>query len=275
MSTRKSKGIDYFSTCSLKLELFFDDHLLSVATGFFYRGPNAPALVTNWHVLAGRHPTTGQPLDKNGAIPNSIRFWFHTSKLGDTFHGPKMPLYKDSGLPFWLQHNEKGQDIDVALIPFLPDFEITIDDEKLDIVFYCVNDRNSSVVLNHRVGADAFVVGFPLGLSVQDIFPIWKRASIASEPEVSIASLPLFLIDTTTRPGMSGSPVYARQYGFVHYHDGQSAHISGSATSFLGVYSGRLGGDDEFGAQLGRVWPRSLIDEILKNGVVGSFQLKY
>lgn len=32
---------------------------------------------------------------------------------------------------------------------------------------------------------------------------------------------------------------------------------------FIGVYSGRIGADDEFKAQLGKVWKKRVIDEII------------
>lgn len=274
MKITSPKVIDIFSVKSLKLELFNNDSLISVATGFFYKAPKNSALITNWHVLSGRDPRNGQPLNSHGATPNFIRFWFHLKSPGTVLYGPKTPLYQENGTPIWFQHKEKGQDIDVAMIILTNDFKVEINDQHIEIIQYPVNEQNSEKMLNHHIGADAFVVGYPLGLSVQQILPVWKRASIASEPEVPINELPLFLVDTATREGMSGSPVYARQYGFVHYHDGEGAYLNGSATSFLGVYSGRYGGDDEFAAQLGRVWRRSVIDEIIADPVVGSYQLK-
>ena len=44
--------------------------------------------------------------------------------------------------------------------------------------------------------------------------------------------------------------------------------IFGTAETFLGVYSGRLG-DDALGAQLGLVWKASVIDEIVRGGTRG------
>ena len=37
--------------------------------------------------------------------------------------------------------------------------------------------------------------------------PIWKKSTIASEPDIDINNLPCFYIDSTTREGMSGAPV--------------------------------------------------------------------
>jgi hypothetical protein len=39
------------------------------------------------------------------------------------------------------------------------------------------------------------------------------------------------------------------------------------ARKLLGVYSGRLPGQDEFEAHLGIVWKKSIINEIINSGV--------
>ena len=33
-----------------------------------------------------------------------------------------------------------------------------------------------------RVAAEVFILGYPEGLSMQGVMPVWKRGSIASEP---------------------------------------------------------------------------------------------
>lgn len=222
----------------------------------------------------GRHPATGQPLNKKGAVPNLIHIWFLVSNPPRLIFGPKLPLYSNDGAPVWRQHGDLGQEIDVALIPFAKKFSAQINSEVFETVQHCVNEQNSPHALYHKVGGEVFVVGYPLGIAVQKVLPIWKRGSIASEPGVPIDELPLFLIDTATREGMSGSPVYARQHGFLHYENGESAVCTGPATTFLGVYSGRHGADDEFSAQVGRVWHRSAIDKIIADGVPGSYVIK-
>ena len=54
-----------------------------------------------------------------------------------------------------------------------------------------------------------FVLGYPKGISGGRGFPIWKRASIATEPDIQHDGLPKLLVDTATREGMSGAPVVA------------------------------------------------------------------
>jgi hypothetical protein len=49
---------------------------------------------------------------------------------------------------------------------------------------------------------------------------------------------------------------------------------AGPFSRFVGVYSGRFKGADELEAQLGRVWHRTVIDEIIAGGVRGSYELR-
>lgn len=72
----------------------------------------------------------------------------------------------------------------------------------------------------------------------------------------------MFLIDATTRGGMSGSPVVLRQVGGYLTKSGGQVIMPGVSTRFLGIYSGRLPRDSE----IGRVWRPRLIKEILEQG---------
>jgi len=70
--------------------------------------------------------------------------------------------------------------------------------------------------INEQVSDRVSIVGFPLGLTVsenethwhKEYFPIWKTGYIASEPSINFESKPIFLIDSRTKEGNSGSPVY-------------------------------------------------------------------
>jgi hypothetical protein len=99
------------------------------------------------------------------------------------------------------------------------------------------------------------------GLSGEGL-PVWKRGSIAAEPEVVAAGAPLF-IDTASRLGMSGSPVIRRSRG-SHALEGNEVSIGGIATRFVGVYSGRLTSADPLDAQLGLCWPALLVSDVIK-----------
>lgn len=56
------------------LELSFGDRLLSTGSGFFWRSMDKWYLITNWHVVTGKDPFTGNLILASGAIPDRVRF---------------------------------------------------------------------------------------------------------------------------------------------------------------------------------------------------------
>jgi len=114
-----------------------------------------------------------------------------------------------------------------------------------------------------QIGMDVFVLGYPFGIGTGGL-PIWKRGSLASEPEILDPQRPYILIDTASRPGMSGSPIIRRSWG-AHQLQGGALSLGGSgvATKFVGIYSGRLATDNPTDAQLGIAWPSQLISDII------------
>jgi hypothetical protein len=81
---------------------------------------------------------------------------------------------------------------------------------------------------------------------------------IASDPMIDYERRRMFLIDATTRGGMSGSPVILRISSGYSRADGTHLIGGGMVTKFLGVYSGRIRDDVE----IGRVWKPKVITEI-------------
>jgi hypothetical protein len=186
--------------------------------------------------------------------------------MGEFRRDIELRLIDDAGNPYWTQHPE-GQSVDVGVLA-MPKA-----DPNVDVKLYVANEGESPLAV--RVGTDVFIVGFPKGLAHQEIFPVWKRGTIATEPGLPFNDSLVFLVDTATREGMSGSPVYARSNGFAAEFEGGGGAVGpGVHTRFLGVYSGRYGAEDEFSVQLGRVWRRELIDEIISNGVPGAYELR-
>jgi hypothetical protein len=136
-------------------------------------------------------------------------------------------------------------------------------DEK---TILCLNDYKFEDLF-HVVGADLFVIGFPLAEDGAK-FAIWKRGSIASELFAAWHSKPAFLIDCRTSNGMSGAPVVRRVFGPAIKSDLSTSLGAAVTSEFMGIYSGRLHDDDNI-ASIGIVWWRSVIDEILKNPMLG------
>lgn len=93
--------------------------------------------------------------------------------------------------------------------------------------------------------------------------PIWKRATVASNPEFGWNRKEMFLIDCASREGMSGAPaIFYNRKGQLHL--GSTTHLLGKpACLFHGIYVGREKADSLFEAQIGRVWRRSVIDSII------------
>jgi hypothetical protein len=282
---------DSLSEVPFRISMQFKDQSLAIGTAFIYSYKGQLYLVTNWHNITGRNPSTLKLLDeKHAAIPDRLRIEIPVMiKTADTPNSdPEMLhlewydayflLYDDIDdstddlptKPVWYEHPKHGHKIDVVVTPIDLPQEVAIcpaNDPKLNL---------SAVLL--RPSLDVFVLGFPKGMSGGAKFPVWKRGSIASEPEIDVDDLPKILIDTATREGMSGSPVYLCQIGYYQseekYDTGGYKRCVGEGRRFLGVYSGRVG-DDNFQAQLGIVWKSSVIEEIIQAAQIGksSFDL--
>jgi hypothetical protein len=141
--------------------------------------------------------------------------------------------------------------VDIAMLPL---------SAKKEPDWYAMNQLDM-FDLSVTIGEDVYILGYPFGISSSG-YPIWKRASIASEPQLQTQEQPYILVDTASRPGMSGSPVIRRSWGYHPLSNGSLLTVPGAGTRFVGVYSGRLSTKDPLDAQLGLVWPARFIDEI-------------
>jgi hypothetical protein len=233
----------------------------AIGTGFLWEETSGLYLITNWHNVTGVNPDTNKMLSQ--FFPNLIfATVFCEADNRPGMIGAKtirVPLY-DAEVPLWLEHPE-GRAVDCIAIPIaLP--------ESLKVKSVPMNRHNFERLLKPAVGMDCFIIGYPEGLMGAGHTPIWKRASIASEPNLDHDKRPLLLVDTASRPGMSGSPVLMRHHGlFAPTDDLMNASI-GMSENFLGIYSGRLG-DDGLGLQLGRIWKGHVIDEIIASQCKG------
>jgi len=257
--------IDPYSPISVRINLLCNDNPIGNATGFFYEYDNNLYVVSNWHVFSGRNPNTGQPRHPSGGVPDTIEMalWLK-QRIGD-WNLTRMSTDDVNGEALWLQH-PAGQDVDVAVC--------RVNQISDEIAIYSLPRPDETLDMAVEVAMDVFIVGFPLGLSHQNVFPVWKRGSVATEPQLQINDLPVFLVDSATREGMSGSPVYLRSFGHCIHENGNISLSDRPVSRFVGVYSGRYGADDESAAQLGRVWHRNVIIEIIEGGVKGSYEIK-
>jgi hypothetical protein len=251
--------IDIYSLSAKPIEPRFEKVSLGHATGFTWAAEDEVYLITNWHVVTGRSPTTGKHLHSQNAEPDRLIVEFDLrDPIGS--RGPmELPLYnRKDGDPMWLEHPmARGIDVVAIPLPALPGAY----PHPINLML------TSPMAIS--VSLDAFIIGYPFGISTGP-FPIWKRASIASEPEVLVNREHYFFVDSASRQGMSGAPVIARAWGLYQAEGGDQGGDPGAHNKFLGIYSGRMGAEDELQAQLGRVWHGRLIDGIIKGRRRGS-----
>jgi S1-C subfamily serine protease len=240
--------IDEFSVKPLYLETYRGQRKLGVATGFVVNNNDSNYLITNWHVVTARNPyNNNRPLSPSGiADPDTLKVWFHAQTLGNWIQ-KDVALINDDGDEVWFEH-ERHEQVDVVAIP------LTITD---DITIYPIDLALADFDLMIYPSESVSIIGFPKGLTYAGILPIWKTGHVASDIDVDWDGKPAFLIDATTKAGMSGSPVIAKR---VCIYQTSRTNQIGNAVRFLGVYSGREISEDE--VEVGYVWKPRVISEI-------------
>lgn len=211
-------------------------------------------------MVAGRDTAAGKSRHPTGATPDTLRV-LHLMPRTSSY--VKWEVRDESLRPDmlghwpWLEHPAHGRQVDVVALPLK-------NAEGVELHPYDVDKANH---LRAGVSEMVNIVGFPFGKSAGGAFGVWVKGAIASEPDVDFGDLPCFLVDARTRPGQSGSPVIAFSTGPHHMTGGALAFGAGPITEFLGVYSARI---HETSSDLGLVWKREAIAEILSDGVPGN-----
>lgn len=238
---------------------------LSIATGFLYQNDQDIFLVTNRHVVTGRNLQDNRVLSKTGALPHTIKSFIASIEKSTEGGGKSIcrwieydiGLYEKSGKPLWYEHENNAVDV------------VTIKLEMKDEVEESLNPLNANKLHNFpiEISDDVFIIGYPVGITGGKKLPIWKRGSIASEPDMNIDDMSKIIIDTSTREGMSGSPVIARTDNMLVGKDGTipEDEFFGAHYRFVGIYSGRLNSrdeEDDFTTHLGIVWKKEYLDQI-------------
>jgi hypothetical protein len=240
-------SIDEFSIKSLYLESYLNETQIGVATGFAVKKNELYYLITNWHVVTCRNPVNNQPQVVGLSDPNIIKVWFHGQQLGQWLR-KDIQIIDANGNKLWLEHS-RGREVDVVAIPFNPTADIKIYDIDLALA-----DFDLMIYPSESVS----IIGFPQGITSDGKLPIWKTGHIASDIDIDWGGKPAFLIDATTKSGMSGSPVIAKRVSIYQTSHGNNI---GNAIRFLGVYSGRE--IDQSGIEVGYVWKPKVINEII------------
>jgi hypothetical protein len=256
-----------YSQCPFQILMHDDNGLISTGTGFFYRHNGLSYFLTNWHNLSGKNPYNCEYLNKNKRVPTYLEIILSTYLDNERvkFEPSKyrIEVYStDRQSPLWFEHPIFGSNCDIVALelskpdlvpPFMHNFSNEINLKKIPVI----------------PGNIAYIIGYPSGLSVGFGLPIWKSGYIASEPHYHIQlemhgtsghsqttapKLPAFFLDTLTRQGMSGSPVFAKYTGTWNldkpyasfdpaspdFWESDNIAIAHSAMEFVGIYSGRI-----------------------------------
>ncbi len=255
--TKFTKTIDEYSFAARPALFCYGNQGLGVATVFFWSCGESIYLITNWHNVTGVNPITGENIHRHGGRPTNLEVAFLSANKTVDYQLRSFQLYDEKEVPFWKVHKEHGRNVDVIALP------IKVPDGYSSFPINEIQERPLKI----RVGHELFILGFPFSTSIFDRggIPIWKRASLASEPEWVLSSEQYNLVDTASRPGMSGAPVVRRAFSGAELDNGQISLSGGSR--FFGVYAGRLTSSSKEDAQLGRVFERKLVEEIVSDGV--------
>lgn len=237
--------------------MYFDNQKLASGTAFLLARSKAShcTLVTNRHNVTGRHQETDECLDSNAAIPNAIVINFH--KKGGGWTSTRLPLYRDDGSPWWIEHPDLGKNADIVAL------NLSWGPDVIKIPYYLETDLDKCN-MDIRPAEPVSVIGFPFGLSSSQKYPVWATGFLAQELDLVSQANPTFLIDCRTRPGQSGSPVIAYRPDWYRQknEDGTvstSLRPGETQWEFLGIYSGRIRKESD----LGQVWHVSILLALL------------
>jgi hypothetical protein len=264
-----------YSLCCTPIELLANDGsdtVLFTATGFFWLGER-PYLITNWHVISGRNPFTGEILSEQGFIPSRFRFYGLELELSNGIVQIVRRRYQMSGdenvaalLSTPPQVN--GVPVDIWAFPLQNGMVIKKDASRVgfvgaDIASGFINEQSTSQI-ETAAGDDCYILGYPLQNSVGGRFPIWKRGSIASETPIGVDNKPMFLVDAAVTRSMSGSPVVRKVTTLVATVR-QTGHIREmQAFEFIGIYAGRLESKSLMATNIGYAWFQTLIPRVIE-----------
>lgn len=262
---RKTIGVDPYSLSAVRLTMMRNDAEVATGSGVLWRFGGGVALVTAWHCLTGTHPTTRQSLSPTGVRPDQVRITVVSTSAAETREIVHNLYTTDDGTPGWVIHPLGSEAIDVAVLPLgvpLPP----------EVISHPINDLKQTDDMAVTVGSDLFILGFPRNLHRLNL-PIWKRASLAIDPAALLDEPDgrHLLVDTATREGISGGVVIARYATTYPSIRGSSTMGEGPFTKIVGIYSGRVGSNDQFAAQVGIVWPIRYVEEIIANGIHDPF----
>jgi hypothetical protein len=260
-----------FTTTPVELlSLDGKDHVKKHASGFFWRHAGIDFVITNWHVVSGRNPFTGELLDsKTGFVPQKIKVhgWAIATPQGKVSlkrTGWTADLGEEGARAFANPPIIDGCVVDIAAIPLPARFPM---DRAPDISHtspFATLEPRLNLFKQDRIasqaGDDCVILGYPLKNYTGLYLPIWKRGALATESNMPVDGLPAFLIDAATSPAMSGSPIFRRAVAGAAF-DKQTKIVSEvRGFEFVGVYAGRLMDAELNAINVGYGWLASQVE---------------
>jgi Trypsin-like peptidase domain len=246
------RQIHPFSTSTLRLEVYAGGaEPCAFATGLLVNAAGRDFLATNWHVVTGRHPFTGEL--QLPAKPQELVIWHRAVDRRAPHLGVRPmreSLYDQRGDPRWIEPVDRRLSaledprlsIDVVLLPLR-----NTRDCVATLGFGWIAKNVEPYV---QPGSTVSIVGYPRKIMGVVNYPVWKTGHVASDIHAH-PQQKHFLIDSMTREGMSGAPVVTQDGG----------------STFLGVYSGRLPDEPEIGI----VWRSSIVQELVERAIGSVF----
>ncbi len=240
------------SVKSLLIRVMSKGVQIASGTGFIVESSVGPVLMTNRHVVTGRHQDTGEPLDRNGRTPDVLNIIHNATKGLGVWIERAETLYGENNRK-WKEHPILGSKADFVALP--------ITDLK-EVQLYPYDPSDTGPKIFYGPAESVSVVGFPFGIQAGGSLAVWATGFVATDPDVNYNNLPIFLIDCRSRPGQSGSAVIAhRSGGAVAMEDGGTRVSGAHITRFLGIYSGRINEQSD----LGIVWKAKALQELLSS----------
>jgi len=274
-------AVEHLSMITTPLILLRGKEIISQGTGFYYGSQDSTQgtilfLVTNHHVLTGYPPEETKP-----PKGDNILFYLHkdADNPGDV-KGIGFPLFTKDDKPIWLNSKEFPQ-ADVAVIPIVASL-------CADAKVFGISEDWTVGNIKIRPTSTITLIGYPYGYyDKKNCLPVWKTGSIASEPDIDFEGKPLFLVDISAFPGMSGCPAFAIAYGAYEMVEGPTT--VGHVQKFLGIFASmptlrenkyleeitsesRAGVVVEKSLELGHIWKASVIIKIINQFNVKQYE---
>lgn len=193
--------VDNFSKPVIFLEVYGKETgiLAGSATGFLLQAGTRVLLVTNWHIVAGRHSWNHEELSFNGATPDHFKAYFRVARRGEIVNASVDVPIRVVDIPQWIEHKDRK----LPIVPHSSKFAIDV--AIIDVTRLVPQKIVGTLPWNglshfHLYPAELIsIIGYPFGLFGRDIYPIWISGTVANDRPSSGAELENDLINNRSQ----------------------------------------------------------------------------